>query len=249
MVAMMKGIHDFWVCWCYLSSLLKYVLVFHICKFRTSVVMTEAVYQEGSERSESRSVCSTDYAVSISLISCLEHGVHDDFHRTLSHINQPGTPDTWTCTRQPLSEQRLEWLQPIKIMWPGGFKGQDCKCLGALPNLIGRSQIRANHKENDAGVFILFHRIQRKPNVMLIFCALKRNVPLRDDSLIVEVSLDCRPFWAGAASGPGLEQLRRDQAGNKIKDRWEKGEREGFVHDMYMACGCHVMYIPARLSR
>lgn len=94
-------------------------LVFHICKFSSQSqawsVLIVAVCHEGSECSESRSGCSTDYAVSVSLISCLG-GVSDDFHRPLTHINQPGSPDTGTSTRQPLFEQRQEWLQPRKIM-------------------------------------------------------------------------------------------------------------------------------------
>lgn len=61
---------------------------------------------EGSARSDSRSGCSTDYAVSFSLISCLGQGVADDFHQTLGRINQQRRPDTGTSARQALSGQR-----------------------------------------------------------------------------------------------------------------------------------------------
>lgn len=108
------------VCRCYWNSLLKCVFIFHMCKFSFQrwawTVLIEAVCRDGSKCSESRSGCSTDCAVSVSLISCLGHGVVDGFYWPLIHINQPGSPDTGTSSRQPLVKQREEWLQARKIM-------------------------------------------------------------------------------------------------------------------------------------
>lgn len=76
----------------------------------------KAAVGRDDERSESRSGCSADYAVSLSLISSLEQGGTDDFHQPPSHINQPRGPGTGTGARQLLSRQRQERLQPRKTM-------------------------------------------------------------------------------------------------------------------------------------
>lgn len=110
------------VCRCYWNSLLKCVFIFHMRKFSSQrwawAVLIVTVCRDGLKCSESRSGCSADCAVSVSLISCLGQGVCDGFYWPLIHINQPGSPDTGTSTRQPLVEQHQEWLRPRKIMRP-----------------------------------------------------------------------------------------------------------------------------------
>lgn len=73
-------------------------------------------------------------------------------------------------------------------------------------------------------------------------CALKSSsVPLRVVRS-ARASLDRGPFWAGAASGPGPEQLRWDRG------RWG-GDEERELRDeerergRFLLSRCHVMYI------
>ncbi len=176
-------------------------------------VLTAAVCCEGCECSESRSGCSTDYAVSLSLISCLGQGVSDDFHRPLSIINQPGSPDTGTSARQPLSGQRQERLQPRRIS-DLGLK-DDAVNLGNLPSLIGESQKGVHHKEETG---------QTVPEHQRTAESLKELLDLFVLALIEGFFLGRCSEWAmagTAAMGAG--------EGREIKrDRLEKRRERGF---------------------
>lgn len=84
-------------------------------------------------------------------------------------------------------------------------------------------------------------------------CAL-RDSQRTSKGWFVRVSLDRRPFWAGAASGPGLQQLCWDQErGGEIKrDRWERGgtgRGGGFFWAAAMPSSCPINLCPRQRER